>query len=131
MAYTIDPYEELEQFLPKRTVSTIRMLFSGDSPLSPGQKIRLSAACSALGKDGNGTGLADIVALKGMKRVAKGTVTDAGVRFYVEPPYEKDALATKTAEKLLPKAKHPEAWRISRGGGQVKAEVGPQFINAG
>ena len=86
MAYTIDPYAELERYLPVRTVSTIRMLFSGDSPLSPGEKIRLSAACSALGKDGNSTGLADIVALKGMKRVAKGTVTDAGVRFYQSSP---------------------------------------------
>ena len=35
MAYTIDPYAELERFLPKRTVSTIRMLMSGDSPLLP------------------------------------------------------------------------------------------------
>ena len=125
MAFTIDPYAELEQFLPKRTVSTIRMLFSGDSPLSPGQKVRLGEACNALGKDGKAVGLSDIVALKGEKKIAKGNVFDAGVRFYVEPAYEKDALSTKVAEKLLPKAKHPEAWRISRGGGQVKAEVGP------
>ena len=53
------------------------------------------------------------------------------MRFYIEPAYEKDALATKAAERLLPKSKYPQAWRISRGGGQVKAEVGPQFINAG
>ena len=85
MASTIDPFAELEQFLPKRTVSTIRMLFSGDSPLSPGQKVCLSAACSALGRDGNATGLADIVALKGDKKIAQG---------------------------LLPKAKSPQAWRV-------------------
>lgn len=125
MAYEIDPYAELERFLPKRTVSTIRMLFSGDSPLSPGEKVRLSAACAQLGREGNKVGLADIVALKGMKRIARDNVVDAGVRFYQEPPYEKPALATKTAESILDPKKYPHAWRTSRGGGQVKAEIGP------
>ena len=125
MAYTIDPYAELEQFLPKRTVSTIRMLFSGDSPLSPGQKVRLSEACAKLGRDNKGTGPADIIALKGQKRVSRGTVVDAGVRFFVEPEYEEDALREKVAMDLLPKKQHPQAWRIKRGGGQVKAEIGP------
>ena len=125
MAYTIDPFAELDRFLPKRTVSTIRMLFSGDSPLSPGQKVRLGEAFNALGKDGKATGLSDIIALKGVKKVARGNVIDAGVRFYVDPAYEKDALTVKVAENLLPKVKYPEAWRLSRGGGQVKAEVGP------
>ena len=125
MAYTIDPFAELERYLPVRTVSTIRMLMSGDSPLSPGDKVRLGVACSMIGKDEHATGLSDMVALKGMKRIAKGTIVDKGCRFYQEPAYEKDALNTKVAEKLLPKAKYPQAWRISRGGGQVKAEVGP------
>ena len=125
MAYTIDPYAELEAFLPKRTVSTIRMLFSGDSPLSPGQKIRLAEACAVLGRGGKATGLADIVALKGEKRILKGNVTDAGVRFFVEPKYAEDALRDTIAQELLPKAKFPQAWRIKRGGGQVKAEIGP------
>ena len=125
MAYEIDPFAELERFLPKRQVSTMRMLFSGDSPLTPGQKVRLGKACALLGKDGEQTGLADIVALKGEKRVAKGTLIDAGVRFFVEPRYEKPALKDKVARSLLPATKYPEAWRTSRGGGQVKAEVGP------
>ena len=125
MAYTIDPYAELERFLPKRTVSTIRVLMSGDSPLSPGDKVRLGAAWTMIGKDEQATGLSDMLALKGIKRIARGTIVDQGVRFYQEPPYSMDALAIKAAEKLLPKAKHPEAWRISSGGGQVKAEIGP------
>ena len=127
MAYTIDPFAELERFLPRRQVSTMRMLFSGDSPLSPGQKVRLAEACTLLGRDGKKTGLADIIALKGEKRVAKGTVIDAGVRFYIEPKYEEPALKEKVAMSLLPPAKHPEAWRTKRGGGQVKAEVGPHW----
>ena len=125
MAYTIDPYEELERYLPVRTVSTIRMLMSGDSPLSPGGKVRLGAAWSMIGKDEQATGLSDMVALKGMKRIAKGTIVDKGVRFYQEPRYEKPALATKTAEAILDPKKYPHAWRTSRGGGQVKAEIGP------
>ena len=125
MAYTVDPYEELERFLPARTVSTIRMLFSGDSPLSPGQKVRLGKSFEVLGKDEQSTGLADIVALKGAKRVASGRVFDAGCRFYQEPEYEKPALKIKVAEKLLDAKKYPQAWRTSRGGGQVKADIGP------
>lgn len=123
MAYEIDPYAVLEQFLPRRQVSTIRMLLSGDSPLNPGQKVQLGEAMSALGKDSKSTGLSDVVATKGEKRVAKGTVVIDGVRFFVEPRYEKPALAIKVAEKLLDPKKYPQAWRTSRGGGQVKAEV--------
>lgn len=45
MPYEIDPYAELERYLSTRQVATMRMLFSGDSPLSPGHKYRLAAAC--------------------------------------------------------------------------------------
>ena len=125
MAYTIDPYAELARFLPKRTVSTIRMLMSGDSPLPPGDKVRLGAAWSMIGKDEQAAGLSDMLELKGIKRIARGTIVDQGVRFYQEAPYEKPALVIKTAEAILDPKKYPQAWRTSRGGGQVKAEIGP------
>ena len=125
MPYEIDPFEELERFLPKRQVATMRMLFSGDSPLDPGDKFRLSAACGQLGRDGNKSSIADVTALKGLKRLARGDVVYAGVRFYVEPAYEKQALITKVAEGLLPEKKYPQAWRTSRGGGFVKGDIGP------
>ena len=125
MAYTIDPFAELERFLPKRQVSTIRMLASGDSPLSPGEKVRLAKAFAKLGRDVEKLGLADIVALKGEKRVAKGNLVDAGVRFFVESEYEEAVLNEQVAMSLLPKKEHPAAWRVKRGGGQVKAEIGP------
>ena len=55
MAYTIDPYAgAANSSSPKRTMSTIRMLFSGD--VAPSALARRSAwvrPCSALGKDGN------------------------------------------------------------------------------
>ena len=125
MAYEIDPYVELERYLPVRTVSTIRMLMSGDSPLSPGRKVRLGEALIILGKGEKESGLDDAVALKGIKRIARGTFVDEGCRFYQTAEYEKPALKTKVAERLLPEKKHPEARRTSRGGGQVKAEIGP------
>ena len=125
MAYTIDPYAELERHLPKSQVKRIRRLFGPDSELSGGEKIRAGAAFSQIGRGGNRDGIADIVALKGEKRIARGNVSDAGVRFFVEPAYEEDALREKVAMSLLPKAELPEAWRVKRGGGQVKAEIGP------
>ena len=125
MPYEIDPFEELERYLPRKQVATMRMLFSGDSPLGPGDKFRLAAACGQLGRDGNKTSIADITALKGLKRLGRGNVVDAGVRFCIEPAYEKPALATKVAEGLLPEKEYPQAWRISRGGGYVKGEIGP------
>ena len=102
-----------------------RCCSAATAPSALGQKVRLSEACAKLGRDNKETGPADIIALKGQKRVAKGTVVDAGVRFFVEPEYEEDALREKVAMDLLPKKQHPQAWRIKRGGGQVKAEIGP------
>ena len=125
MPYEIDPFEELERHLPHRQVATMRMLFSGDSPLGPGDKVRLAAACSQLGRNGHKTGIADITALRGLKGLARGNVTDAGVRFFIEPAYSQPALATKVAEGLLPQNKYPQAWRTSSSGGFVKGEVGP------
>ena len=129
MAYEIDPFEELERFLPKCSVSTIRMLFSGDSPLDPGEKVRLAEACTQLGKVGKSDGLADAVVTRGEKRVAKGTLSFPACGSTRSLAYEKDALKEAVAKRLLPKKDHPEAWRISRGGGQVKAEVGPSVIH--
>lgn len=125
MAYEIDPFEELERFLSKRQVSVVRMLFSGDSPLSPGEKMRVAEACSILGRNGKKAAIADITALKGVKRLSRGNVVDAGVRFDVEPEYARPALIDKVARELLPKNQYPQAWRTSKGGGYVKAEVGP------
>ena len=125
MPYEIDPFEELERYLSTRQVATLRMLFSGDSRLGPGDKFRLAAACAQLGRDGNKTAVADITALKGLKRLARGNVSDAGVRFYIEAAYARPALATKVAEGLLPENQYPQAWRTSSGGGFVKGEIGP------
>ena len=118
MSYEIDAFAELERFLPKRQVNSIRRLLGPDSPLTPGQKVCLGVACDRIGRDVKAEGLTEI---KMVRRKAE----DAGVRLYVEPTYSKPALVEKVAMSLLPEAKYPQAWRTSSGGGQTKAEVGP------
>ena len=44
MAYEIDPFAELEIFLPTRQVNNIRKLLGPDSLLSPGKKVRAGKA---------------------------------------------------------------------------------------
>ena len=80
-----------------------------------------------IGKDEQAAGLSDMLELKGIKRIAKGTIVDQGVRFYQEAPYVKAGAGDQDRREAIldPKAKYPQAWRTSRGGGQVKAEIGP------
>ena len=118
MAYTIDPFAELERVLSKHQVNNIRRLLGPDSPLSPGEKVRLGVACDQIGRDVKAEGLGEI-------KLVRGKATDAGVRFYIEPAYSRPALKEAVAISLLPQAKYPQAWRVSTGGGQTKAEVGP------
>ena len=118
MAYEIDPFAELKRFLPTRQVNNIRKLLGPDSPLSPGEKVRAAKAFDRIDKDLEREGVGEI-------KLAKGEKRDAGVRFYIEPPYSKPALREKVAMSLLPATKCPQAWHTSSGGGQVKAEVSP------
>ena len=118
MAYTIDPFAELERVLPKRQVANIRKLLGPDSALSPGRKIRVGAALDAIHKVFETEGISEV-------QLTKGSAHDAGVAFYTAPTYSTPKIREKVAESLLPQEKYPQAWRVSSGGGQVKADVGP------
>ena len=70
MAYEIDPFAELESFLPTRQVNNIRKLLGPDSRLSPGKKVRAGKAFDGIDKDLKHEGVGEIKLAKGEKRDA-------------------------------------------------------------
>ena len=118
MPYTIDPKQELRHAFSARLASAIVGLTTGAKALSPGVKIRVAAAlkkvAGALEKQAKSdVGLSD----------KKPSLTDAGVIFNLIPRAETWAIKEDVAAQLLPRKDHPEAWRISKTGGNVSATV--------
>ena len=51
--------------------------------------------------------------------------SDAGVRFDLIPKDEPWVINEKVVAERLPRKDYPDAWRISKTGGNVKTEIDP------
>ena len=120
MAYTIDPAQELRHAFSKRLAAKIIGLTGKAQGLSPGYKVRLAAALKKI------AGVLEKQAKADASLSArKPSVVIDGVRFTLVPKSSEWVIDVAHCELLFPKHTHPEAWRMSSRGGNVKTEVSP------
>lgn len=120
MAYSVDPGQELRRVFSARLTNTVLGLITGKQPLSCGAKVRVASALKKIA-----------AALEKQARIEadctgrRRSHVDAGVHFYLVPPSEDWVIRPDVAAQLISREDHPEAYRLSRTGGNVKTEIGP------